>query len=630
MPSDPARELLARLRRARGQDAPADPTLLDDLARLDGSGAMAEAGRLLARVPLDRIAPTDRRLRPLRVAMAGAFTADGVLPLLRLELLRAGVAPEIRTFGFDQLVAQLSDPASPLAGYAPDVTLCQLDADFFLPEAWDPAAMGDLGEALTARATLLERAVEGFVERSTGIVALHTVPLPATEHRKVIGHRAKAQLGRLWRELNGRLLELPERCGQVHTLDLEILLTDHPARLRDERRFKFAGMAWSPAVELLYAREAARFCRAAAGLARKVLVLDLDYTLWGGVVGDDGPAGIQVGGPYPGNCYTDVQRGAAALRKQGVLLAICSKNDPAVVDEVFSRHPELTLRTDDFVAQAVNWGRKDHNLRQIAEGLNLGLDSLVFADDSPFECDLVRRELPQVTVVQLDGDPAGHLAALLEDGRFDVLATTATDRERTAMYRARAVRQRFAGSFASAADYLSELDLRVTIAPADEFSVPRLVQLGLRTNQFNLAGRGASEARTCAMAAAPDATVLGFEVADRFGREGLVGGVWISRHTDRWVIEDMVMSCRVFSRGVERAVLAHLVDAAAAEGAEHLDARYVPTDRNRPVQDFLTGAGFIRGEQSGDGIGFRLSLRPLPSVLPDWIDLETKDVPTHG
>jgi FkbH-like protein len=621
---------LARLRSVRRPGAAADPTLLDALARLEAPAARADAGRLLARVPAERIVPEGRRLRPMTVAMVGTFTADGVVPLLRLSLLQAGIAAQIQTFGFGQLVVQLSDPGSELARLQPDVTLCQLDDRFFLPRDWDPAAMADLEAALDARASLVASAVGAFAGRSPGVVLLHTVPLSPVEHRKVIGYRAKAQLGRLWRGLNTRLLELAAEPGPVHTLDLEAVLVDCPARVRDERLAQFAGMAWSPVVESSYAREAAGFCRAAAGLSKKVLVLDLDNTLWGGVLGDDGPAGIQLGGAYPGNCYADLQRAAAALRRQGVLLALCSKNDPALVDEVLESHPEIVLRAEDLVARAVNWGRKDHNIRQIAESLNLGLDSIVFVDDSRFECELVRSELPEVEVVHLDGDPADHLPALLEAGHFDVLAATGTDGRRTEMYRTRADRQRFAASFASAEDYLGRLDLRVTVTPADDFTLPRLVQLSLRTNQFNLAGHRDAEARTRRMAQAPDCLVLAFEVSDRFGREGIVGGVWIAKDAARWTIESLVMSCRVFSRGVEHAVLAHVVAAAAADCVPRLKAQFRPTDRNAAVRTFLEAAGFVRGGEAHGAIAYELAVDTTSSPVPDWILLEAKDALTHA
>ena len=631
-PGDAGKHILARIRRARMPDAAPDPTLLDALAELTGAAALATAGRLLARVPVERIVAARPRLRPLRVAVSGTFTAENVPPLLRVQLLRAGIAPEIHVTGFDQLAVQLSDPDSALARFRPDLTLCLLHDRSFLPPAWDPTALQGVREVLGDRLAALDQAVAGFAERTSSIVLLHTVPLSATEHRKVIGYEGKALLGRIWRELNCGLLELAESRPLVHTLDLETILVDHPAPVRDDRLYRFAAMAWSPAVELRYAEEAAKFARAVVGLARKVLVLDLDNTLWGGVLGDDGPTGIQVGGQYPGNCYTELQRSAAALRQQGVLLAVCSKNDQSMVDDVLAHHPELTLRADDFVAQAVNWGRKDHNVREIARGLNIGVDSIVFADDSRFECDLIRQQLPEVEVVHLAGDPAGHVPALLEAGRFDVLTTTATDRERTRMYRARSERHRFAASFASAADYLSGLGLRVAVRPANDFSLPRLVQLGRRTNQFNLIGAAHSEARTRAMATSPDHLVLGFEVADRFGEEGIVGAVWVAKHPDHWLIENFVMSCRVFSRGVEQAVLSAIVDGAAGAGVPTLGAVYRPGERNRPAGEFLDGAGFVRADEAGHLVRYDLPLLPAPSapvLLPDWIVLEGKGDHVH-
>lgn len=610
-------DILARLRAVRRAGAPADPSLLDDLAALDGAAARADAGRLLARVAPEQIVPEGRALRRLTVALVGTFTADGVVALLRLELLAAGIAPTIKTFGFDQLMVQLSDPQSALAELGADVTLCQLDDRFFLPRDWDPTALDELDAMLQERAGLLAGAVAAYTERSAGIVALHTVPLSSVQRGKVVSFEAKAHLGRVWRGLNSRLLELAS--GRVHVLDLEAQLVDCPARVRDERLAYFAGMAWSAPVEQRYAQEAASLCRASAGLTKKVLVLDLDNTLWGGVLGDDGPAGIQVGGQYPGNCFAELQRAAVALRRQGVLLAVASKNDAALVDDVLASHPELVLRPDDFVARAVNWGRKDHNIRQIAESLNLGLDSFVFVDDSPFECELVRRELPQVAVVHLAGDPADHATAVLCGGHFDVLAATATDGERTQMYKTRAERQRFAASFASAPEYLGQLELRVKVAPADDFSLPRLAQLALRTNQFNLTGK---------QAAAEDSLVLAFEVADRFGREGIVGGVWIARYPDRWAIENMVMSCRVFSRGVEQAVLARVAADAAAAGAARLEAHFRRSDRNKPAETFLESAGMVRGAERDGVTTFQVALDPLPPV-PDWIVLEGKDALTH-
>ncbi|MEV4413089.1 HAD-IIIC family phosphatase [Catellatospora sp. NPDC049609] len=619
-------DVVARARALRDPAAPADPDLLTDLAALTAPTALRDAGRALAGIAPARAGRAGQSLRPLRIAVAATFTAENVAPILRAELLRAGIAPELHVCGFDQLLVELSDPESDLAAFAPDVTLCLLHDEALLPRDWDPTDLTTLTDATTHRLDMLEQAVAGFTGRAGGAIVLHTVPLARNQQRRVISYGGRAALGRAWREVNQRLLDLPARHPSVHVLDFEALLADHPGPVRDDRLYRFASMAWTIGTEAAYAREAAAFCRVTAGLSAKLVVVDLDNTLWGGVLGDDGPEGIQVGGAYPGNCYTDLQQGLLALRRQGVLLAVCSKNEQANVDSVLAAHPELTLRADDFVATVANWGRKDHNIRQLVQTLNLGLDSVVFVDDSPFECELVAREIPEVRVVRLSGDPAGHAAAVLEPQFFGALATTATDRERTGMYRARAEREQFAASFVSTGDYLAGLGLTVTVTPADEYTLPRIVQLAARTNQFNLNPRAHGESRTREMAGSPDHLVLGVEVSDRFGREGLVGAAWVAKGGDHWLIENFVLSCRVFSRGVEQAVLAHLAALARTSGATVLLADYRRGDRNKAaaslVEPFTVGA-------DTDGVTrHTLDLGAAEVAAPAWITLEWKE-PAH-
>ncbi|MGB3438344.1 MAG: HAD-IIIC family phosphatase [Actinophytocola sp.] len=619
-------DLLTRIRAAAAPAAKADPALLADLARVRDLPVLIEAGRLLAAVPADRLGA----LRPLRVAITGTFTASGVAPLLRVALLRRGIAPQLHVSGFDQLLTDLTDQESPVARFAPQVTLCLMHDSWLLPTGWDPTDLDGLANALHGRREMVEGAVTSFVNRGGGTVLVHTVPLSPAEYRGVVAFDGRAALGRIWRDLNSDLLGMTQRNAAVHTLDLEALLVHTSGAVRDERLYRFAGAAWSSVVEHEYADQAANFCRAVLGMAKKTLVLDLDNTLWGGVVGDDGPAGIQVGELYPGNCYTELQRRAVALRKQGVLLALCSKNEAELVDRVLTEHPGLAIRPADIAAQAVNWQPKDHNLRQLARQLNLGLDSFVFADDSEFECELVRESVPEVTVVHLDGDPADHVGAILGGGHFDVLTTTATDRERTALYQARAERVRSAQEFSSVRDYLASLDVRVTVRAVDEFTLPRLVQLGGRTNQFNMIGTAHPEARTREMTASPDHLVLVFEVADRFGREGIVGGVWVTRYEESWLIENLVMSCRVFSRGVEHTVVAHLADLAARDGALLLEADFRATERNKPAAAFYPEVGFQAHRTGEKEIRYVLPLVPRPRIRPEWTELDVEEVPVNA
>ncbi|QYN21269.1 HAD family hydrolase [Amycolatopsis sp. DSM 110486] len=615
-------DLFARVRRLAEPGAAPDPSLLDLLVRTDDVTPVREAGRVLAGVDPALVLPPGRAARELRVAIVASFTADNVVSLLRVALLAAGIDARIRLTPPGQLLSQLQTGDSELARFAPDLTLCLTDDRFFLPDRVSPEDLDGTRAESGDRLAAFGDAVAAFARHGKGRIVLHTVPLSAERPKTLIAHEDRARLGRIWRELNLGLLDLAEPGGRVGVLDLETLLASTPIPLRDERLHRFAGMAWSAALEWRYAREAAGYARVVAGTSRKCLVVDLDNTLWGGVLGDDGPENIEVGSLYPGNAFVAMQRAVRSLRRQGVLVAVATKNDPDLVERVFAEHPGLLLRRGDFVAVKANWDAKDGSLAEIAAELNLGLDSFVFVDDSPFECELIREALPQVTVVRVDGDPADHVGALVSGGHFDLSATTDTDRRRTELYQAREQRQQWQESRPSTEDYLAGLAMTVRVRAADEYQLPRVVQLGARTNQFTLTGEPHSEQRTREMAAAPDCLVLAFEVEDRFGDEGVVGAVWIARQQESWLIENMVMSCRVFARGIEFAVLQTVAGLAADAGAVRLEAEFRSSGRNGPAKKFLSDAGFAWAPGVARQI---LPLNPERDLVPSWITLRHEE-----
>jgi FkbH-like protein len=614
--------LLDRLRRLHDADADPDPQLWPALGELSGTAERARVGRLLAGLPARLVAGDERRLSPLRVGVTGTFTTDGLTPLLRTALLAAGINAELLPTGYGRLMLDLGDPASELAEFAPQVTLCVLHDEALLPADWNPADLAGLTEQLCARAREIGEQAAAFAARTGSAVVLHTVPLSLLEYRTVISQRGRSELARAWRRANLVLLDLADGDPALHVLDLDVLVAGAAVALRDERRWRFARMAWTPGVEDLYAAEAAAFCRGLCGRTGKVLVLDLDDTLWGGILGDVGPDGIELGTLYPGNAYLELQRRAKLLRQQGVLLAIASKNSPELVDQVFAEHPDLLLRADDFAARAVDWEPKDANLRQLAETLNLGLDSFVFVDDSAFERELIRTSLPEVAVVRSDGDPAEVALRLLDARLFDVPELTAADRERSERYRAAAQRRSSRDAAGSTEGFLATLELCVRVRPADAYAAPRVAQLLRRTHQFNASAVAWSEAELRASSDADDRIVLVFDVRDRFGAEDGVGAVLLLTGADRWTITNVVMSCRVFSRGIEFAVLHDVARRAAAAGAVELRAQFTSTDRNGPARAFLDAAAFGPPD-SADGQR-RLALRPMPRV-PEWIRLESSD-----
>jgi len=601
-------------------DANSDPAVLDAILNLDGVSSIAEAGRALANVPSHLLCQHGEPKQQLRIALAGTFVTSNLVPLLRVALLRAGIVPVFHETGYGQILNALVDPESELAEFQPDVTLCLMHAESFMP-SMQRHDMKTMTECMRIRIDSIEECLHSFTERTQGIVLLHTVPVPRVEHDSIISYNDKSQFGRIWRDLNIALLRFAERYRHVYVLDLEILLTDSPAGQRDNRLFHFASMAWTLQVELSYALEVSKFCSAVTGLSRKCLVLDLDGCLWGGTLGDDGPSGIRIGGEYPGNCYTEVQLRAAELGSQGVLLALSSKNDPALVDEVITAHPDMLLRDSDLVAREVGWHPKDAGIRRIASVLNIRLENIVFADDSIFECNHVRRSMPEVTVIELTGDPSDYAAALTADGYFNTTNMTATDYVRGKLYKADIRRKELAKSADSIDAFLSSIDLRVRVTEADEYALPRLVQLSRRTRQFTMIRQPHTEAHTVGMAESRRYLLLAFEVSDCFADEGIVGGVWIERRERCWHIENFIMSCRVFARGIEYAVLQDVINRAVTAGVTSLSAVFEATDRNTPAAGFYESAGFTKHGEGAADVQYELSLRARRTVTPRWIRL---------
>ncbi len=605
--TEPATELIAGLRAALAAGRTPDPQLCRRLQRLDDVSAVRRAGKLLAGLPDG--APG---LRPVGVHLITRGTAGALPDLLRAQLVAAGMAPRISVapYGSFRLTLALAatDPAA-------DVTLLLLDETLLLP-ADVPLTAAELDAAVSTRLAELRDLVAGYVRRSSGTLVLHTVPLPAQLVDAVVGWRERAALQRLWYRVNGDLLGLAQEHPQVVCVDLVGLLAGLGVPARDERLFLYADLPYTDAALLVLARQVRRVASARSGLTRKVLALDLDDTLWGGVLGEVGADGVALGGLYPGNAYLALQRTVLRLREQGVVLVLASKNDAGAVDAALAGHPEMLLRADSFAVRVVNWADKAGNLQAAADTLGLTIDAFVFMDDSPFERAQVGAELPQVALVAADGDPANLVDALTAEGWFDVLELTETDQRRPDLYRARAVRSQFATSFGSSADFLRALELRFSAEPVTEFTVPRAVQLGRRTNQFNLTTTSFDETTTAVMAEDPEHLVATFAVADRFGDEGIVAAVWVDGREPVWQVLNLVLSCRTLGRGVELAIARWVEDQARAAGAVGLDGRFVPSGRNAVAADFWIRAGYTPGPHPGT---FHLDLSGPARPGPEWI-----------
>lgn len=592
-------------------------TLLESVWHSADPAILRRAGRILGELPAGE---GDADIAVCCTATAGALPA-----MLRTALASAGIGSTLSVREYGEFGRYLSEPAPD--GAAHEIIVCLLDHRALVPQDWTGGAIDGLLGEISARVAELTRLLGTAATRRESSILVHTVPLPENLRNSVIGWSARAALSRAFYELNAALLGMAMDFPNIEVVDFANMLAAASCPASDERLRSFAEIPYTDDALLLLCNEIRRFVLARRGLARKVLALDLDNTLWGGVLGEVGVSGVQLGGLYPGRCYQELQRSARRLREQGVLLVLVSKNTDELVRRALREHPEMLLREKEFTALAVNWTAKADNIAAMATDLDLSTAAFVFMDDSPFERGGVAARLPGVAIVPADGEPAELVDSLLRQGYFDVPDLTDTDVRRPQMYQARSMRATFAEEFTDSASYLSALDITVTVCRADEYSSVRIAQLAARTNQFNLTGQRFDAAKTLTMAEDAEHLVVSCAVADRFGDEGIVGAAWVRCGQPAWQVRNLVLSCRVLGRGVEQALVSWLASRAREAGAASMDATFVPSDRNSVAAGFWTRAGFDHVGSEGETELYRCLLATSKHLVPGWIRLVEEGTP---
>ena len=334
------------------------------------------------------------------------------------------------------------------------------------------------------------------------------------------------------------------------------------------------------------------------GKFKKCLILDLDNTIWGGIVGDDGWEGLQLGhGLGIGKAFTEFQEWIKKLKNRGIIIAVCSKNDEDKAKEPFEKNPEMELRLDDIAVFQANWETKVDNIRTIQRILNIGYDSMVFLDDNPFERNIVRENIECITVPELPEDPAEYLEYLYGLNLFETASYSAADKDRTKQYQVEAKRVSLSKTFANEADFLKSLDMVSAVNGFTKFNTPRVAQLSQRSNQFNLRTIRYTEADITALAENPDVIDLSFTLEDRFGDNGLIAVVIMKKmNEDTLFVDTWLMSCRVLKRGMENFTLNTMVEKAKAAGYKTIIGEYLPTLKNKMVESHYSSLGFSRIE----------------------------------
>jgi FkbH-like protein len=610
------------------------------LAEGDHRGARVSMVRLLGLNPTaatcqavgglaEGLDPAQAELVELRVAFLGNVTLDLLGPLHTARGLGSRLLIRPYVAAYDTWAQELLDPTGQLDAFDPHVIVLALHLDSLAPcltTRFLDLDVADVAREIDDVVERLATALKAWRARSRAKVLLHGFPLPVDRALGAIdAAHPRGQTAAL-RALNAGVSSLAAELGDVHVVDLDGPIARQGwDRWHDRRMLALARLPYTPAALHAMTEIHLRYLRAFTGLVRKVLVLDLDNTLWGGVVGEDGPEGIQLGSRYPGSGYRDLQQVVLQLHRRGIVLAINSHNNEQDVAEVLGRHPEMILRAEHFAATRINWQDKAANMLELAEELGLGVDSFVFLEDSDAQCERIRQALPEVLVVQQSGDVGARGALLAGLGVFDSLGFSDEDRARGDFYRTESSRTRLRKSAASLEDYLRSLEMKLFIEPIAPSNLARVADLTQRTNQFNLTTSRHTTDSLSAFLAQPDREGHAYRLADRFGDYGLIAVTLLDRDGDAIVIDSFLMSCRVLKRSVEDAILGYLVNHVFATGAARVRGIYRPTRKNGQVAEFYGARGFDEVARQDDGTVIYERRVGGAVELPAWLEIRRPD-----
>lgn len=528
---------------------------------------------------------------------------------------------------FNQYFQDVLTARGPLATYEPDILFLSLSM-----RALDPTVFYSFPElSREDRQDRLDRVIDHFrqwisstTERYDADIIVTNFQLPSFPHLGLAD--AKDSFGEMqfYCELNKRLANLSTQNTRVHILDLAKLSARVGfENIYDPKLYYLAKISWSERFFSSVAEEIVRFITALKGRTKKCLVCDLDNTLWGGIVGEDGPLGVKIGQGDPiSEAYFDFQTKIKSVKNRGILLAICSKNNQGDVEEVFKKRPDMPLKLSDFAATKINWDHKNINIKRLAQELNIGLDSLVFIDDNPVECELIKQTLPQVMTVRLP--PKHELMVDMIDSLVELekIVVLEDDRKKTEQYHHRKQREELKESAGDLKKYLESLGMVISMRSAQKQDLERVHQLFTKTNQFNVTTirYAMGDIEKFCTDKLYDLTIV--SCRDRFGDLGIIGLYLLDQKNNSYYIDSLILSCRAMGRGIEVAIMNRIKEEFKAANHERMEAKFIPTKKNVPVRSYFEEQGFEARKTEEDGTTY-YSLKKENCRLIDcsWITI---------
>jgi FkbH-like protein len=590
--------------------------LKDIFATLDGNPSISAYEATLKK--LESV-----RLEPLRLAILANHTFD-IQTALTVECARHGLSLRLYQADYDQYRQELLDPHAKHLTFAPEAILISLNLESAFPKlSFGTCASSQELPAVEGWLSDFCSVLSAYRDRNATPILLQNFIPPDIDMDGLLPTSGARSIFSWAMELNQGISKLAASLPDLYVVDAAKLAFESGLKTwRDRRLFYIAGIGINPRKYPILSSQVARCLVALRHPPAKCLVLDLDNTVWGGILGEVGAANIQCAGSwYPANAYADFQRALLGLRSRGILLAVASKNDPHLVADAFRERSEMPLRPEHITAWEVHWEPKSHSLQRIARRMNIGLESLVFLDDSASEVDLVKSSLPGVRTYQMPARPEMYAEFLAQLTEFDQMTLSKEDMRRPQLYKIQAKQAELAASATDLVSFYRSLQTKITVEKADKSNIDRIVQLFQKTNQFNLTTRRYDKAQLMERLSC-GSELWAFRARDVHGDHGIVAVALLEFEPRICRIDSLLVSCRVIGRTLETAVLCFLENRALARGATQIIGEYRATTKNSPCRDFFKKHGFDYISQEGDDNTCIKNISSRRTVCPEWITIQ--------
>lgn len=542
--------------------------------------------------------------KKLKVAILSSFTIQGLDEILFVKCFQQGILSKIYLAPYNQYSQEIINPSSKLYKFNPDLVILIIDPVSFLGDYWlNPYQLTTpkRKKFIKQKSSEIENLILKLKSHSKAKIIIHNFNVPGFSPLGILENKQQFGFQDSIRKLNENLQKMVINDPSLFIYDYDGFCSKRGGQnILDHKMYYLADMRLSTNYWSELCDDYLGYIKPLVSIIKKCIVLDMDNTLWGGILGEVGFEGIQLGPTPEGRSFWEFQKYLLSLHQRGILLTINSRNNLTEVLEVLQKHPYMVLREEHFSAIEANWQNKLTNMKSIAKQLNIGLDSFIYFDDDPYNRDLIRRSLKEVTVVDLPEDKSLYLETLINLNDFNTLQITDEDKQRGTMYVLEKKRQELEKSVSNIDDFVKSLQVLVTIEQANEYSIPRISQLTQKTNQFNMTTRRYLEDQIKTYSASEKYLVFSVTVKDKFGEYGLTGVIIIEKRNLHWVIDSFLLSCRVLGRKVEETILEYLIKEAKKDNVSKLIGQFIRTAKNAPAENFYKENNFKLVKKSGD------------------------------